>query len=573
MSTAFVKLAGAMEFPLNTIDLRFVRRALTTTVTPMGEEPQEIEAFFVEGDTVVVPRQFGLTYCKENGIEYTDATSPGEDAIFPRCPEPREAQFDFIDDMMSCTESFYDFIARAHTGFGKTVSSLIVAARLGRTTLIIVDQENLRDQWIKALKKHFGLTDDTIGLIQGDTIKYEGCVVTVAMVQTLMSRELTQEAYNYFGTVIFDECHIMGAPIYSLVLYYFPAMFRIGISATPRRKDNGQRLIEWHLGVVRVAADKEQQESSVYFMRCHRTYSWYANISPKVGRWITEIAEDGQRNLEMAEAILWLYGTGRDILVISDRIEQLKHVRSLCYYLGLPMEDMGMYTGYDPVYRYAKNPVVARRPKHLERNAAYTPIVLQSISKRVSSKALDEIAEKSRVVFATYGKFSKGTDVPRLSGGIDISPRGSSEQTQGRILREVEGKQRPIWVNPVDWNNPRAMHGFVNRLQDYVGGNNSVIYEWLEEGGIERWELGDIVAEARQRKKELGQYRIVQQSNGLYTLATQQEKKQSRAQDVIDTVNRIRARTRSVQGSDPQESSERSPAPVTNPRIRRSRTR
>lgn len=572
MSRPYVKMAGAMEFPVKTIDMRFVRKTLTTTLTPMGEEPQEIEAFFVEGDTVVVPRQFGITYCRERGIEYVDATTPGEDAHFPRIPDPREYQVPFIDDLVRCSESYYDFMARAHTGFGKTISSLIWAARLGRTTLIVVDQDNLKEQWVKALVKHFGMAVEDIGIIQGQEVRYEGCAVTIAMVQTLTSRTLPDETYAYFGTIIFDEVHVMGAPVYNLALYAFPAMYRLGVSATPRRKDNGQKLLDWHLGVVRVAADKEHEESNVYFRKCHSVYSWYANISPKVGRWITEISEDGARNLEMAESILWMYGTGRDLLVISDRIEQLKHVRSLCYYLGLPMEDMGLYTGYDPSYQFAKNKVVARRPKHHVRGTEYTPIGLQSIAKRIANKTLEDILATKRVIFATYGKFQKGVDVPRLSGGISISPRSSSEQTHGRILREEDGKIKPLWIDPVEWNNPRAIHGFLQRLTDYVKRNNSVIYEWLEEGGVERWELDDLVAEARARKKELDQRRIVQLSNGLYTLATQHVVKQNKARDVLDTIKQIRERTRSGEASAPRARTVRSAAPTSTSRTPLRRT-
>ena len=98
----------------------------------------------------------------------------------------------------------------------------------------------------------------------------------------------------------------------------------------------------------------------------------------------------------IAESALALYETGRDLLVLSDRIEQLKHLQSLLYYLGVDPEQIGLYTGYNPVMKYAKNSKPARRPYGLTVNddtglAEYTPISLQLIAKRIPKKKLAEV--------------------------------------------------------------------------------------------------------------------------------------------------------------------------------------
>lgn len=532
-------LSGAMAIPVQLIDVKRVKRELTISYEPMGQEPQAIEAFFMDGDYICVPRQYGLSLCVKLGIEVEDRTSLGHEAHFPKIPQPRDYQVEYIDDCFDAMDTYYDFLARAHTGFGKTISALITAARRGRTTLIVVDQENLKDQWIAALTNLFGFEKKDIGTIQGSKLDYRGKAVTIAMVQTLSQRTFDQEVYDYFGCVLVDEVHIIGAPTFSVILMQFSAAYRMGVSATPKRRDGLQKLLDYNLGRVRVAADKEHDESAVYFVKHHTIYSWYANISPKTGRFISEIAEDGSRNFLIMEAAIWLYETGRDVLILSDRIEHLKHLKSLAYYMGVPEDEMGLYAGYEPIYGYAKEAKPSRRPEGYERGTEYSPISLQLIAKRISKQRLAAVKEHASMFFATYGMFAKGVDVPRLAGGIDASPRTAAEQVHGRILREEKGKKKPIWITIADWNSPRALFSFMNRVREYVK-SNARIYEWLETGGIEEWDAGDLVREVARRQVELKSLRIETNKDGLNILTMANSVSESKRERDNDIVNKIR---------------------------------
>lgn len=576
-------LRGGVSIPIEAVaNLRKLKKDLTVRFRPMGEEPREIEAFFMDDAYITVPRQFGLTYCDDNGIEVIDDTSEGVAINFTKLPVPREAQVPFIDALVETTDLRYDFLARAHTGFGKTVAAIMAAARKGRATLILVDQDNLKKQWIERLAdpKLFGLAPDQIGSIQGDECRYEGCLVTIAMVQTLARRGVPEDVLRYFGLLVVDEVHIIGAPTFSAVLFQIPCAYRFGVSATPRRRDGLQKLLAYHLGEVEVAADKEHEESGVCFAYHDTVYSWYANISPKTGRFVSEITEDGSRNLMAATIIKDMYDEGRDILVIGERIEHLKHVRSLCYYLGIDFEDMGMYTGYDPVYALAKDPKPSRRPSGLTKHAdtgsfEYTPVALQLISKRVPARRFKEIEKDCRVIFATYGKFSKGVDVARLSAGLDITPRATSEQTQGRILREVKGKITPLWVTLVDRNSYRSLYMWEQRIKDYLK-SNSRIHEWEESGGITEWQPDELTRALKRRIAELKECRIEQTRDGFNTLVTPRAALASKKQAVMDTVANIRNRHRnsSADFSPPVKnvkSSTTTKKPLSSSRVTRSR--
>jgi superfamily II DNA or RNA helicase len=557
-----------MALPVERIPVSLIKQACTAKYLLMGaEEPTELPCYREDAEYLHVPRQYGIRVCKQYGIAYDDATSTGYEAVFPRIPEPRDYQIDPLLDLQQCTESYYDFLFRARTGWGKTIGSLILAARLGVSTIILVDQENLKEQWIKTLidPKLFGFALEDIGIVQGKVCKYEGCAVTIAMVQTLSQRSYPHEFYAYFGLLIVDEVHIIAAPTFSQPLLDFPAMYRIGVSATPKRKDGLQRVLDYNLGKVRVYVADEHEVNSVYVAEHPTVYSWYANISPKVGRFITEVSEDGSRNLLVAESATFLYDTGRDVLVLSDRIEHLKHLMTLCEYLGVPAEDMGLYAGYNPSYGYAKNPTPMRRPEGLTRNDdtgefEYTPISLQLIAKRIKKTVLKGILEGARMIFATYGMFQKGVDVPRLTGGVDATPRSSSEQVHGRILRQQDGALRSIWITIADINSYRSLHGVSERITDYMR-NNAEVFQWTLEEGEQPCNGKALKAAYRDESKRLKSLRIETNSAGLNTLLSPS----ARIESAKTTVNAIRERTRdqprpSRTGSTPLARSARLPA-------------
>lgn len=527
-------LSGAMMLPVECIDVKAVQKQTTYKYrplgTPDGDPDLTVEAWYYDGDFLCVPRQFGITLCNQLHIAIEDRTSDGFPAVFPRTPDPREYQEPQIDQIVEAFDSYYDFIFRAHTGWGKTVGSLIAAARMGRTTLIIVDQDNLREQWEECLIKLFGFKAEEIGMIQGPEKKWrwKGLAVTIAMVQTLSQKGVSEEMAEYFGTAILDEVHTAGAPTFSVCLSMFSAGRRLGVSATPGRRDGLQRALDHNLGKIRVAADKEHERSAVYYIRHETVYSFYGNVSKMTGRIFSEIEEDGPRNMSIIEAAVWLYESGRDVLVLSDRIEQLKELACMAYYMGIDEDAIGLYTGYDPMWKFAKDDSPSSRPIDLHRwkdltgktvYADYSPVSLQIVKKRIPKARLKEVKQDCTMMFATYGMCAKGFDKPSLTGGVDATPRSTAEQIHGRILRGEEGRPVPIWVTIADVNSYRLMYSFGSRVKEYLK-SNGVLFEWHPDGSVEPCDVTDLKTEIFDRVKDLKSMQIQTTRDGLNTLVT-----------------------------------------------------
>jgi len=483
-----------------------VRRELTVKVWEPGEQvPSTVKAYRQNKYHIYLPRDYGASLCGRWGLAVDDQTVVGAKLIdlppIPLWPE----QIKPVEMMVLATKYDYDVCLKSKAGTGKTVMSLEAARRLGRATLIVVDTNFLADQWVEAIEKFFSAANPNIGRIQGPKIDIGKNGFTIGMLQTLYDKSLKAELRKYFGTVIFDECHGTGAPQFNRVLYKFPAQTRFGITATPRDGALG-KVIKWHLGTVKIKTETKHRPSRVYYLESDSVYSWYANISPKTGRFINEIAGDGVRNLLLAKAIQYLYERDRDSLIISDRIEQLEGLMALCYYNGIPEEDMGLCAAHHHTYRYAKDLKPERRPRNLEKGCDYTPVLMQMVKKRAPKPKLDE-AKQRRLIFATYSIFHKGVDVPRLSAGLDCTPRSGFEQTHGRILRSGKGKKVPIWITVRDVNSYRAEYQFANRIAE-LAKSNVEVFRWHPDKGVQRRDAKELRREASDNCKKLKQMRI-----------------------------------------------------------------
>lgn len=551
MESGGAVLSGSVAIPKGLVDVAAVKKQLTISYSPLGEEePLELLVYSETRKHIFVPRQYGLDLCKRLGISVEDQTSPGVSVKFPKVPKPRDYQVATLDDLEDTANGYYDFIFRARTGWGKTVGMLSVAARIGVSTLVVVDQENLKDQWIETLVSRFGFCEQDIGLIQGPKCIYEGKAVTIAMVQTLSQRTYPPEVYEAFGLMLIDEVHIIGAPTFSTILLDFAATIRIGASATPKRRDGLQKVLSWSLGEVRVRVEDEHEASAVYVATHPTVYSEYANKAKKMGRFISEVSEDGSRNLLLAESAMYLADTGRGTLTLSDRIEQLRDLESLCYYLGMPEESIGLYTGYRPTYAYEKDPTPKRRPPFLVKHEGdentkpgyyYTPVCLKLVSKRLNKKTLEKVKTTAELVFATYGKFAKGVDEPRLCGGVDATPRSTAEQIQGRILRKMDGKLRPIWITVVDTNSYRSIHAFLRRFDEYVK-NNSVLSRWSLDKGKQACIATDLLDEMDALYREKKSMQIVTNRDGQNIMLTKKQQVLRAARPSTVTGSRIPSR-------------------------------
>jgi len=306
-------------------------------------------------------------------------------------------------------KSAYGGILKAVTGAGKTVMGIDLASRLGLKTLIIVPRSSLMEQWKERIMEYTNCEEDDIGIIRGPKAQYKDKKFVVGMIHT-MSQQITkypEKFFSAFGTVIFDEVHVVGAETFSRVAPMFHCRYRIGLSATLRRSDGMESVFWWHIGPELAKFTKLQAEPRIRVLPYHgRDTShagcvWGGNLN--LGRYHNRIAKSPERMELLRKLVVKLSKNKHDVLVLSDRIIQLERLRELLIQSGVEDDKIGMLIG---------------KKKQLDR----------------------------KIILGTYGSAGMGVDIPRLSALVMATPRAEIEQAVGRVLR----KGSPVIVDIVD---------------------------------------------------------------------------------------------------------------------------
>ncbi len=293
-----------------------------------------------------------------------------------------------------------------------TVWSCAMIAEMNVPTLVIVHTEFLMDQWQKRIAQF--LPDALVGRVQGKMCDYTGKNIVMGMMKSLAEKDYPPSLYKWPGMVITDEVHRIGAATWSPVAGMFPARYRIGISATPRRKDGADNVFSYHIGRVLYTSKETRMLPKVRRVwsnfRLVKTDNFNPNLAP-TSLLVNFLCASKARNRLILEQLVLAVKAGRKILLLSHR---LKHLNILEYQLRKLMADNEPTTGF--------------------------------FIGGMKSAERDE-AEKQQVIFATFNFAKEGLDIPPLDTLFLVTPASDVEQAAGRILRPYEGKKDPVIVD------------------------------------------------------------------------------------------------------------------------------
>lgn len=417
--------AWANKSDLSPSQLEGLRSALTVTPRKVGDHPGEapgpIQLFSENAALFGMPRQFFLARRKPaHQVEFR--TTEGDKSSWPGdlkfAKTLREEQARGRIEVTSLLRGgCLGGIVRAVPGWGKTVCTCAIIAELAVPTLIVVHKEFLMDQWRKRLEEY--LPGIKIGIAQGSELDFKGKHVVLGMVHSLSDKDYGEEFRNYFGLVVTDEVHRIGSETWSRVPPLFPAKWRLGLSATPRRKDGADPVFHHHIGEVIFSSKEIRMKPKVrkvwitpdLFKVVHT-----ANFNPnliKKGLLLKFMCVSTGRNRIIVDQLMQAVRAGRKCLVLSERLQHLRDLETMLYSHWGDVDvkpSVGFYIGGQ------------------------------------EQEALDEAA-KAKVVFATSQLVQEGLDIPPLDTIFLTCPMGDVEQAVGRILRPFDGKKEPIVVD------------------------------------------------------------------------------------------------------------------------------
>ncbi len=231
----------------------------------MGKSTFDTEKYFrlIEEtpDGVILPRGFAanlIAYCKKEGLSFKiiDNRRKLNPVDFESDIELRPEQERAIEKTLD-----KDFgVIVSPPGSGKTIIGLELIAQKRQPALIIVHRKQLFDQWLDRIQSFLKIPKKDIGQIGGQKFKV-GKEITVAMIQSLSRNEKIDEISSNFGTIIVDECHHIPAKSFREAIVNFNSYYLYGLTATPKRKNNDEKLIYVYIGKVLYTANQIEQIS------------------------------------------------------------------------------------------------------------------------------------------------------------------------------------------------------------------------------------------------------------------------------------------------------------------------
>lgn len=305
------------------------------------------------------------TYCHPHSVE-DKRSFPVADWKPTKSINLRAHQQDAIDAINWYREG----VVVAPPAAGKTVLVLEAARQSGTRALIIVDKNNLIDQWVKRCEEFLGITPNIIS--EGKLGDIKSSPITIGMQQTLVNLYRGVSKIDYFGFVCLDECHHVSANTYQDVFEKFSASYRIGLSATPYRDDGLDLISQLVIGPVIYKIDSEALLEQKYLMRprieriqtefkhefwsTHRVTREMICDKPRCPKNGTThghknnymavakaLQEDGIRGNQIARKVI--ENINECNLIVADRLEYLRELREYCILQGFPPERTHMLTG------------------------------------------------------------------------------------------------------------------------------------------------------------------------------------------------------------------------------------
>lgn len=408
------RLASYLREELNILNISYLVKERAGL--PTFGEKRFINTLEQNDGSILIPRGFLpqlIKWLKQNSVGY----SITDERLINELVDYRSSftLFPYQAETIAACGKYEEGVVVAPAGAGKTIMGLALIAAKKQPAIILTHRRQIYDQWLEQIENGFGIPKRKIGQINGIKKKVER-PITVAMVQTLARIGTLSNIASSFGTVLVDECHHVPARMFHDIVSKFPARYRFGLTATPTRKYNDEKLIAAYVGDVlhtvsedevrsqKRATPKDAAIRDTVLVRTTELTTPFGTNSRDFPLISKVLSSDATRNALIAEDVKREAGLGKKCLVLTERKE---HAEMLRAYLRKDFETI-LFSG--------------------------------DLSSRQRSFALQKIKSgRFRILIATGQILGEGTDIANLEVlflAFPVSFHGKLAQYIGRINRE-----------------------------------------------------------------------------------------------------------------------------------------
>lgn len=353
---------------------------------------------------------------------------------------------------------YSDGVLSAATAFGKTAVCSYLIAERKVNTLILLQNKDLLNQWIDELNKFLDIKeelpeyktktgrtkkrDSVIGILHGSKNTLNG-IIDIAMVGSMYSKGNFNELINSYGMVIMDECHHAASNTSMELLQKINAKYVYGVSATPKRGDNLDKIIYMLLGPLRhkyTALERAKDQGIDHYF---------------VPRY-TRVVDNAYSKDDINKAYMLVSSSKvRNEMIIND-------VKSCITMKQTPL----ILTKFKEHAKLLYD--------ELKEEANYVFLLYGDNTDRENEEIhtkLKEVPKKeSLILIATGQKIGEGFDFPRLDVlmlAAPVSFEGRLEQYVGRLNRDYFGKKAVYVYDYVDSHVQYFDRMYTKRLKTY----------------------------------------------------------------------------------------------------------
>lgn len=232
-----------MSIPVSLYDVKEEQRTSIVNdlyIPPDIKSKNKTALYTLRTDSTHVYLPF--SYAKEIGFkEKSTASYPSIDIQFTGIL--RDYQEEMIDQVLDELDHKKSCILSLHVGWGKSVFGLYLAHVLGLKTLIIVKGVILLQQWADLIQQI--CPQSTYQIL---TPKQSKDTNAHFYLINAINIPKMSDCFDDIGTLICDEIHLLCSPIFHKSFYYIYPKYLIGLSATPYRTDDLDKIIRLYFG-------------------------------------------------------------------------------------------------------------------------------------------------------------------------------------------------------------------------------------------------------------------------------------------------------------------------------------
>lgn len=303
------------------------------------------------------------------------------------------------------------FLLKDFTVTHNTVVSLKLFAHFKTKTLVIVDKNELLNQWTREINRF--VPSVRIGIIQGSKCDIQSKDIVLCMLQTLSKRNSID--LTSFGLCFVDEVHGTSTKVFSNALMKAQPQRIFGLTATMKRQDNLEIIYQHFIGkmVYSNIDSGKKQKTQIFIHKYHgisskSVYLWNDPSKIAHSTILTNLAKDTSRTEFLFNLLRELtLDKTRHVLVVSDRTMLLKNLHK-------KLSNSGLFIGE-----------IAQEERNLTMN-------------------------EKQIILGTYQIAGVAFSCKRLNTLVFGTPRPNVTQAIGRIYRQEHKNVTPIIVDIVD---------------------------------------------------------------------------------------------------------------------------